>query len=595
MKSSFADIREFIELLDSRGQLLRVKDAVSADLEISKITDAESKKPGGGMALLFENVSDGGRRSFPVATNLFGSSDRMAWALGVGDVREIERRIESIVSLAPPSGLGEIWEAAKKLLPLARILPKKFRGRLAPCQEVVEVGEDVDLSQIPVLKCWPRDGGRFVTLPLVFTKSPDSKRRNLGMYRLQIYDKNTTGMHWHIHKDAAHFYGEYKAAGRRMPVAVAIGADPATIYSATAPLPRGMDELLLSGFLRGRGVRLVKCKTVDLEVPADAEFVLEGYVEPDELRLEGPFGDHTGYYSLADMYPVFHVTAVTRRRNPIYCATLVGPPPMEDCYMAKATERIFLPLLRTVLPEISDYFLPWEGVFHNITVVSMRKEFPAHARRLACGLWGQGQMSFSKALVLVDSDIDPSDLEKIWRLFIDSFDPSADAYLSEGVLDALDHSAPSPLCGSKIAIDLTRRVRGEPERARFPIRPPSKADMETIEDFARSQIGGIARVAFKEGFCAIALDKAGRRGADILEKIRDCGLFDGKFRAVAIFDADVNPADTSKILWKIFNNTDPRRDILVASKSGLCLVDACKKTLADGHAREWPQELTFEC
>lgn len=594
MKSSFADIREFIEFLDSRGQLLRVRDAVSADLEISKITDAESKKPGGGMALLFENVLDGGRRSFPVATNLFGSSDRMAWALGVGDIREIERRIESIVSLAPPRGLGEIWEAAKKLLPLARILPKKFRGKLAPCQEIAEIGEEVDLSRIPVLKCWPHDGGRFVTLPLVFTKSLDSKRRNLGMYRLQVYDKNTTGMHWHIHKDAAHFYGEYRAAGRRMPVAVAIGADPATIYSATAPLPRGMDELLLSGFLRGRGVRLVKCKTVDLEVPADAEFVLEGYVEPDELRLEGPFGDHTGYYSLADMYPVFHVTAVTRRRNPVYCATLVGPPPMEDCYMAKATERIFLPLLKTVLPEISDYFLPWEGVFHNITIVSMRKEFPAHARRLACGLWGQGQMSFSKAVVLVDSDIDPSDLEKIWRLFIDSFDPVADVHLSEGVLDALDHSAPSPLCGSKIAIDLTRRVGGEPERARFPIRPPTKEDMESAQDFARSQIGGIERMAFKEGFCAIALDKAGRRGADILEKIRDCGLFDGKFRAVAIFDADVNPEDTSKILWKIFNNTDPRRDILVSAKSGLCLVDACKKTLSDGHAREWPQELTFE-
>lgn len=326
-------------------------------------------------------------------------------------------------------------------------------------------GKDIDLSEIPVLKCWPHDGGRFITLPLVFTKSPDGKKRNLGMYRLQVYDADTTGMHWHVHKDGSHFFKEYAKAKKRMPVAVAIGADPATIYAATAPMPRGIDELLLAGFFRKKGVPMAKCITVDMEVPADAEFVLEGYVDCDERRLEGPFGDHTGYYSLADMYPVFHLTAITRKEKPIYCATLVGPPPMEDCYMAKATERVFLPLLKTVMPEIKEYFLPWEGVFHNIAVVSIEKEFPAHAQKLASGLWGQGQMSFCKSLTVVDESVDPSDLRAVWRKFVESFDPKSDAMISSGVLDALDHSAPNPLHGAKIAIDLTKRTDGEAPRS----------------------------------------------------------------------------------------------------------------------------------
>ena len=406
MKKSYKDLQEFIGALDAAGELKRISEPVSPEIEISKITDAESKKPGGGKALFFENVIDNGKKSFPIATNLFGSNRRMAMALGVENLDSAGNEIDELINMAPPQNLTELIKAAQKVLPISHIAPKKFRGK-PPCQEVVQTGGDIDLSEIPVLKCWPRDGGRFVTLPLVFTKSPDGKKRNLGMYRLQIYDKRTTGMHWHIHKDGSHYFKEHAALNKRMEVAVAIGADPATIYAATAPMPRGVDELLLAGFFRKKGVPMADCITVNQQVPADAEFVLEGYVDCDERRMEGPFGDHTGYYSLADMYPVFHLTAITRKKNPVYCATLVGPPPMEDCYMAKATERIFLPLLKAVMPEIRDYFLPWEGVFHNAAIVSINKEYPAHAQKLASGLWGQGQMSFCKSIVVIDADKDP--------------------------------------------------------------------------------------------------------------------------------------------------------------------------------------------
>ena len=592
MKRAFKDIREFIELLDSIGELRRVGEPVSPEIEIPKIVDAESKKPGGGKALLFENVVDGGKRAFCVAANLFGSDRRMSLAIGAKSLAESGGEIAQIAEMSPLKSFSDIFSAAKKFFPLLKIFPKTVSGT-PPCQEVAKYGDDVDLSEIPVLKCWPKDGGRFVTLPLVFTKSADGKMRNLGMYRLQIYDKNTTGMHWHVHKDGSHFFREYEKLGRRMEVTVAIGADPATIYAATAPLPRGADELLLAGFLRKSGVRLAKCKTVDLEVPADAEFVLEGYVDPGERRLEGPFGDHTGYYSLPDMYPVFHVTALTRKRNPVYCATLVGPPPMEDCYMAKATERIFLPLLRAVNPDIREYFLPWEGVFHNISIVSLRKEFPAHARRLASGIWGAGQMSFCKCVVAVGEEDDPSDLKHVWELFKNSFDPSSDMEISSGVLDALDHAAPRPLEGSKISIDLTPRLPSEAPRAPKPLKTPDGAQTGKISDFLRKELGGVAAVKFADAFCAVSLDKDGRSGRSIAEKCARSGLFDGFFRALAFFDAEIDVSDFSKMLWKIFNNTDPARDIL-ALGSGLVIIDACKKGKADGYPREWPDDLSFD-
>lgn len=592
VKKSYKNIGEFIGALEAAGELVRIKEAVSPVIEISKYADAESKKPNGGKALLFENVVDNGRKTFPVAVNLFGSDRRMSMALGVESLAKSGAEIAALTEANPPKTFGDFLDLAKKILPLARIMPKKIRGK-APCQEVVKTGKDIDLSEIPVLKCWPHDGGRFVTLPLVFTKSPDGKKRNLGMYRLQIFDEKTTGMHWHIHKDGSHFFREYAKEKRRMPVAVAIGADPATIYAATAPMPRGIDELLLAGFFRKKGVPTAKCITVDMEVPADAEFVLEGYVDCDERRLEGPFGDHTGYYSPADMYPVFHLTAITRKEKPVYCATLVGPPPMEDCYMAKATERIFLPMLRTVIPEIRDYFLPWEGVFHNISVVALDKEFPSHAKKLAAGVWGQGQMSFCKAVVAVDGGDDPSDLSKVWRKFLDSFDPERDVFLSEGVLDALDHSAPRPLQGSKIAIDLTDETDGETKRNVRKLSAPTESDIAEIESFLKSEVPQFSRMSARNGFCAIAIDKGNSRGRDILEKIGNCGKFAEFFRAAALFDSDVDIENNSKILWKIFNNTDPSRDIMIVGNS-LCLVDACRKNAADGYPREWPDDLSFD-
>lgn len=583
MKKSFKNISEFIAALESEGELLRVKEEVSSQIEISKITDAESKKPRGGKALFFENVK--GSR-FPVATNLFGSDKRMAMALGVPSLARAGDEIEEITRLSPPRSFGEIFETAKKLLPMLRILPSRFRGKIAPCQEVVKTGSEVDLSEIPVLKCWPKDAGRFITLPLVFTKSPDGKTRNLGMYRMQIFDKNTTGMHWHIHKDGAHFFHEYKKLGMRMPVAVAIGADPSVIYAATAPLPRGIDELMLAGFFRKKPVKMVKCKTIDMEVPAEAEFVLEGYVEPNELRLEGPFGDHTGYYSLADMYPVFHVQAITRREKPVYCATLVGPPPMEDCYMAKATERIFLPLLKTVFPEIADYFLPWEGVFHNIAIVSIKKEYPAQAKRLISGLWGQGQMSFCKAIVAVDESVKPSNLGEVWEKFMQNFYRERDIIISQGVLDVLDHSAPDAMFGSKIGIDLTEQIKGEPPRKTRKI----PASFPSAEEAASAAGVDIADVFRAKGFCAIRLEKGEISGRDILKEMATSPVLK-EFAAVAIFDKNIGIKNTSTLLWKIFNNVDPARDIFFAGETAF--IDACKKTPADGHAREWPEDLNF--
>lgn len=592
MKKNFANIAEFIELLDSLGELRRVKEPISPEIEISKITDEESKKPNGGKALLFENVIDNGKKTFPVATNLFGSDKRMALAIGAESLARAGDEIQSIVGMSPPKTFTDIFAAAKKVFPLLKIFPKKISSA-PPCQEIVKLGSDIDLSEIPVLKCWPHDGGRFVTLPLVFTKSADGKMRNLGMYRLQIFDKNTTGMHWHVHKDGSHFFKEYEKLGRRMEVAVAIGADPSVIYAATAPLPRGADELLLAGFLRKKGVRLAKCKTVDLEVPADAEFVLEGYVEPNERRIEGPFGDHTGYYSAADMYPVFHVTALTRKKNPIYCATLVGPPPMEDCYMAKATERIFLPLLRAVTPEIREYFLPWEGVFHNISIVSIYKEFPEHARRLASGIWGQGQMSFCKCVVAVGEETDPSNLKDVWKLLKNSFDPSQDIEITNGVLDALDHSSPRPLAGSKIAIDLTPRDTCETPRTPKPLVAPDEAKLDEIRAFLRKELSGVVAINFADSFCAVSIDKNGRSGKSLIDECARSKLFDGFFRAVAFFDSDIDVANFPKMLWKVFNNTDPSRDIHVR-ESGLVFIDACKKGIADGYTRDWPDDLSFD-
>ncbi len=440
--------------LEEQGEVARVAAEVSAELEITEITDRVTKARG--KALLFERVK--GSR-FPVVTNAFGSPRRVAMALGRAP-DEIAARIESIISLKTPRGIADKLKLLPRLLELVRMPPKTVTR--APCQEVVHT--DPDLSIIPVLKCWPHDAGNFITLPLVVTKSLEDGTRNIGMYRVQIYDKATTGMHWQIHKDGRNHFSQYARAKKRMEAAIVIGGDPATIYAATAPLPPGIDELLFAGFIRNKAVEIVGCKTVDLEVPAWAEFVIEGYLDPDERRTEGPFGDHTGFYSPAEDYPVFHATCITHRRNPVYPATVVGPPPMEDAFLAQATERIFLPLIRTVIPELVDMNLPVQGAFHNCAIVSIDKSYPMQAQKVMHALWGMGQMMNTKMIIVLDGDVNVHDLGTVaWKAF-NNVDPARDLTMTSGPLDALDHASPYPLHGSKIGVDATRKIEGETAR-----------------------------------------------------------------------------------------------------------------------------------
>jgi len=457
---AYRDLRDFILALERAGELRRVQTPLSPDLEITEVTDRVCKQHG--PALLFENAPGYG---MSVLTNAFGSHRRMAMALGVEHVDTIAAEIRGLLRQEPPTSLRGKMRAGLQLLNLSRFLPKRVSS--GACQEVVKT-EGFSLRELPVLKCWPQDGGPFITLPMVFTQCPDTGVRNVGMYRMQVFDDTTTGMHWHVHKVGARHYRRHTQLGTRMPVAVALGGDPAITYAATAPLPEDVDEMLFAGFLRKAPVELVPCKTVPLQVPADAEIVLEGYVQPGELRREGPFGDHTGYYSLEDDYPVFHVTCLTHRRDPIYPATIVGRPPMEDCYMGKATERIFLPLLQMTFPEIADLNLPLEGVFHNLALISIRKRFPGHAQKVMHGLWGMGQMMFTKAVVICDEDVNVQDTsEVVWKV-LNNIDPQRDVTFVQGPVDVLDHAAPQPNVGSKMGIDATRKWPEEGFRRPWP-------------------------------------------------------------------------------------------------------------------------------
>lgn len=459
---AYSDLRAFMADLENRGLLKRIKEEVDADLEITEISDRVVKA--GGPALLFENVKG---YNMPVATNLFGTLERMKLALGVDDLDQIGDELLAIIQPPElPTTFMDKLKALPKLAQLSSFIPKTVKS--GPCKEVV-LKDNPSLAGLPVLKCWPDDGGPFITLPLVFTKDPETGRRNVGMYRMQVYDDRTTGMHWHIHKDGAeHCHKRRRGGGGRMPVAVALGADPAVIFSATAPLPAGIDEMLFAGFLRKEPVELVKCETVDIEVPARAEIILEGYVDPDETRLEGPFGDHTGYYSLADQYPVFHLTCVTHRKNPTYSATIVGRPPMEDAFIGKATERIFLPLMKLQLPEVVDINMPPEGVFHNCVIVSIKKRYPGQAKKVMSALWGLGLMMLAKLIIVVDEDVDVQNVSEVmWRVF-NNIDAGRDVMMVEGPLDALDHSSPLPHLGTKMGIDATGKWPSEGHLRQWP-------------------------------------------------------------------------------------------------------------------------------
>lgn len=477
---SYSDLRDFIRALESRNLLRRVRREVSPELEITEILDRTVKSSG--PALLFENVKG---YEIPVVANLFGSMERMKMALKTENLEGIgEDLVRFLKPQIPLSLMGKIKSAAK----LREVLsyPPKIVKK-SPCKEVILKDEEVDLNKFPVLKCWPQDAGRFITLPLVFTKDPETGERNVGMYRMQVYDRATTGMHWHVHKHGASHYRRAEEADSRLEVAVALGGDPATIFSATAPLPEGFDEMLFAGFLRRKPVELVRCETVNLEVPANAEIILEGYVNPGERRIEGPFGDHTGYYSLADSYPVFHVTCITRREKLIYPATIVGKPPMEDSYIGKAIERIFLPLIRMQLPEVVDINLPIEGVFHNLAVVSIKKQYPGHAKKVMFALWGMGQMMFTKIIIVVDEGVDVQNLGEVLWAVSNRVDPKRDVIMVDGApADSLDHATPLPNLGSKMGIDATKKWKEEGFKREWPDEVEMSRDVKQhIDDMWR--------------------------------------------------------------------------------------------------------------
>lgn len=560
------DLQDFVRDIEARGELKRVSARVSPVLEISEIYDRVVKKAG--PALLFENVEGS---DLPVLINAFGTWDRMVLALG-REPSLIGQDLMALVKTKPPKGLRELWALARKAREVLSFPPKRVsRGA---CQEVVLTGNEIDLTRIPILQSWPLDAGRFVTLPLVFTRDPESNERNVGMYRMQALDRNTTAMHWQTHKHGAEHFRKAKKLGVKLPVAVALGGDPAMTYGATAPLPPGLDEVMFAGYIRGKRQRMVMCKTQPLDVPANAEIILEGYVDPSEpLVTEGPFGDHTGYYSLAGLYPKFHVTAITRKRNAIYPTTVVGVPPQEDGPMGRATERLFLELARFQIPELVDWSMPYEGAFHNLMLVSIKKRYPGHARKAMMSLWGAGMLSLEKAVLVFDEDVNLTDPAQVFGALA-RLDVARDVLIVDQVpTDTLDHAAPVEDLGSHVGIDLTTPLPTEPRRRA----PPAAARATKLE-------GVVASRYFHERllFVTIRKQKAWQARAT-MESIWRAGESDGT--VIVVFDDDVDLHNDSDTLFHATANLDPARDITVqGARMG---IDATVKR-EDENARAWP-------
>lgn len=453
---TYKNLGEFVDELEAAGDLRRVKVPVDWELEITEIADRVMKSPGGGPALLFEDVKGS---ELPVLINALGSKERMCRALGVAHFEEIAERLEGLIKPEVPVGLAEKIKKIPELAQMANFAPKTVKQ--GPCRQIVYQGAEATLDMLPILKCWPMDGGRYFTFAGIYSKDPETGKRNVGMYRMQKLDGQSCAAHWQVHHDGAGHCRGYARRGEKMPLAIVLGGDPALSYAASAPLPAGMDEIVFAGFLRKKAVEMTACLTIDLEVPAEAEIVVEGWVDPADLVREGPFGDHTGYYSMPEMYPRFKVSAITMRREAIYPATIVGVPPMEDYYMGLATERIFLPLVQMMLPEVVDYHLPAFGVFHNFCLVSIRKEYPYHARKVMHALWGMGQLMFSKFIIVVDEDANVQDVEEVLFRVGANVDPRRDICVVDGPVDALDHAAPHLCAGSKMGIDATSKLAGE--------------------------------------------------------------------------------------------------------------------------------------
>ncbi|HTJ11237.1 MAG TPA: menaquinone biosynthesis decarboxylase [Dinghuibacter sp.] len=584
---AYPHLQAFIDKMESAGELLRIKTYVDPVLEIAEITDRISKSGGGGKALLFENTGT----AFPVLMNAYGSQRRMCMALGVDNLDDITRDIEALFKLltSPKEGLLDKLGMLPKLGQFASWMPKVKKGR-GTCQEVIM--QTPDLDKLPIIQCWPKDGGRFVTLPIIHTKDPLNGIRNVGMYRMQVFGPTLTGMHWHKHKVSARHFAEYKKLGRRMPVAVALGGDPVYAYSATAPLPENVDEYMLAGFLRKKHVELVRCITQpDLEVPSDADFVIEGYVEPGEEPIwEGPFGDHTGYYSLPDWYPRFHVTAITHRKGAVYPATIVGIPPQEDAWLGKATERIFLaPIKMTLVPEIVDMDMPVEGVFHNLVITRIRKDFPGQGQKVMNAMWGAGQMMFNKILVLTDAATPITDYATLARTVMANCNVATDVAFATGPMDVLDHACNALGFGGKMCIDGTAKLPEETD-TRYAWPAPQRAswiasafpDVTAVNDALFALDIPVLFVAVHKNRPHHVEDLHARLCADT----RAQGI-----KMILYVEHTVPVDDLAVALWRVCNNLDPKRDhYLVDRKPFACLgLDGTLKTRAfDGFQRDWP-------
>jgi 4-hydroxy-3-polyprenylbenzoate decarboxylase len=584
---SFRDLQSFLTFLEDKGELVRVTERVSPVLEITEIADRLVKR--GGPAVLFEDVEGS---DFPVAINLYGTRQRMAWALGVDDLDDIADRIRDLLDVKLGGGLLGLASNLPKLRELSSLPPRRVRN--GPVQEVVWTGDEVDLGRLPVLTCWPKDGGPFVTLPLVISRDPIEGDVNVGMYRMQVFEANTTGMHWQRHKTGARHLENAKRAGQRLEVAVALGGDPALTYAATAPLPPipGINEFSLTGFLRGKSIELTKGVSVDLEVPAHAEIVLEGYVDPNEpWRVEGPFGDHTGFYTLEDLYPTFHVTAITMRRDPVYPATIVGRPPMEDAYLIEASERIFLVPAQLILPEIVDYHMPPAGIAHNLVNVVIEKSYPGQAYKVANGLLGLGQMMFAKVILVTDEDVRPQDHLAFWRAVLANAVPGRDQQFAKGPIDVLDHASRSWSYGTKLIVDGTRK-HDEEGAAESWTPNPEKAAAKLP---AHAEIADQHQVAGGFWFSATNRVRA-TRGRHLGEWAARQEASRG-VKLIAVLDGSTDPRDFEDAMWTMLNNIDPERDIQViedAPGGPVFVVDATPKLPEEGFTRPWPEKIVMD-
>lgn len=605
---AYKNLQHFIKTLEEAGELVRISEYVNPHLEITEITDRVSKQYG--PALLFENTG----YDFPLLINSMGTEKRMAMALGVNKLDDVAQQIEDLFKTltSPKNSFLDKLKMLPQLGEIASWMPKVISGK-GECQQVVMTNPDI--TKFPVLKCWPEDGGPFVTLPVIQTKDPNTGIRNIGMYRMQVFEPMLTAMHWHRHKVSARHFNEYKKLNKKMPVVVTLGGDPAYTYSATAPLPDGVDEFMLAGFIRKKKVELVQCITQDMQVPADADIIIEGYIDPHEdYILEGPFGDHTGYYSLADYYPKFHITCITHRRDAVYPATIVGIPPQEDAWIGKATERIFLaPIKMTMVPEIVDMVLPMEGVFHNLVIVKIKKDFPGQANKVMHSLWGAGQMMFTKMMIVVDGDVNIHNNMEVAKYISENVNPHTDFYFTQGPTDVLDHSCSVMAFGGKMGIDATKKL---PEERILDL-GLDVSDLEVKSSDFKSinnqfpEIKQINDSLLKMGVSIvfIAVEKNRKNHInELCKQIADGGFLTG-VKVIIFLEHTMDVSDTADAVWRFSNNVDPKRDHFIHetinqlntkretsnAKPVAIFFDGTRKTFEhDGFTRDWPNILASD-